>query len=187
MKKYKLGEVVTFVSQNITPVPGKIYQLYSLPAFDSERTPQIIEGSYIQSGKYNVPNRCILFNKLNVRFKRIWLVSDSTSDKICSTEFLPLVVNEEVVDMQYCYCLLSSRDITDYLCGINSNTSGSHKRINLDILLNIDIYLPSFERQKYIGCFFQNLENKIALNHALNHNLPIPDHSSGEEEARRVA
>lgn len=187
MKKYKLGELVKFSPQSIMPVPRKIYQLYSFPAFDSGRTPQIIDGINIQSGKYNVPNRCILFNKLNVRFKRIWLVDDSTPEKVCSTEFLPLIVNENLVDIQYCYCLLSSQYVTEYLCGINNNTSGSHKRINLDTLLNIAVALPSFERQRSIGCIFQNVEHKIALNRSLNHNLPILARSSEVGEVRHAA
>ena len=116
-------------------------------------------------------NRCILFNKLNVRFKRIWRIENNAPNKLCSTEFLPLIIDESIIDYQYCYYLLASDDLTNYLCGINSNTSGSHKRINPDILLDLEVALPVLDEQKRIGSILANLDRKIALNRSINHNL----------------
>ena len=171
MKKYKLGEVLTISSTSITPQAGRTYHLYSLPSFDDGKVPEIIKGENIQSNKYVISNRCILFNKLNVRFKRIWRIENNTPNKLCSTEFLPLIIDESIIDYQYCYYLLASDYLTNYLCGINSNTSGSHKRINPDILLNLEVTLPVLDEQKRIGSILANLDRKIALNHSINHNL----------------
>ena len=112
-----------------------------------------------------------MFNKLNVRFKRVWRINNSDSNKIASTEFLPLVVNEDVVDYQYCYYLLISDEITNYLCGQNSNTSGSHKRIDPRNFLNIDIHLPKMPIQKAIGKTLSDIDRKIELNKRINDNL----------------
>ena len=68
----KIKDIVTFVSKSITPKPGVTYNLYSLPSFDEGKTSEILDGTEIQSNKYDVPNKCILFNKLNVRFRRVW-------------------------------------------------------------------------------------------------------------------
>ena len=171
MKKYKLGEVLTISSTSITPQAGRTYHLYSLPSFDDGKVPEIIKGENIQSNKYVISNRCILFNKLNVRFKRIWRIENNTPNKLCSTEFLPLIIDESIIDYQYCYYLLAPDYLTNYLCGINSNTSGSHKRINPDILLNLEVTLPVLDEQKRIGSILANLDRKIALNHSINHNL----------------
>ena len=81
------------------------------------------------------------------------------------------------LDYQYCYYLLVSDYLTNYLCGINSNTSGSHKRINPDILLSVDVALPPLNEQKRIGSILANLDRKIALNRAINHNLATLDRS----------
>ena len=167
----KLKDIVTFVSKSVVPQRGAKYNLYSLPSFDENKSAEVLDGAEIQSNKYDVPNKCILFNKLNVRFKRVWRINNSDSNKIASTEFLPLVVNEDVVDYQYCYYLLISDEITNYLCGQNSNTTGSHKRIDPQNFLNIDIHLPKMPIQKAIGKTLSNIDRKIELNKRINDNL----------------
>lgn len=176
-----------FVSKSVVPQRGAKYNLYSLPSFDENKSAEVLDGAEIQSNKYDVPNKCILFNKLNVRFKRVWRINNSDSNKIASTEFLPLVVNEDVVDYQYCYYLLISDEITNYLCGQNSNTSGSHKRIDPQNFLNIDIHLPKMPIQKAIGKTLSNIDRKIELNKRINDNLPLLDRSLKGAEARLVA
>ncbi len=167
----KIKDIVAFVPKSITPKAGKIYRLYSLPSFDDGRLYETLDGKNIQSNKYIVPDKCILFNKLNVRFKRILRIDESDTNKVCSTEYLPLVVNESKVDYQYCYYLLISDKITNYLCGQNTNTSGSHKRINPDNFLDINIILPGLAEQKRIGKLLSDIDHKIELNRAINQNL----------------
>lgn len=169
-KKVKLGEVVSLYAKTITPKKDIMYNLYSLPAFDNGEKEQVL-GKSIQSNKFVVPNKCILYNKLNVRFKRVWRIDTTEQNKICSTEFLPLVVNETIVDYQYLYYVLISDDITSYLCGQNTNTSGSHKRIDITDFLNIEVNIPSYKEQMKIGQCLSALDRKIALNRAINHNL----------------
>ena len=167
----KIKDIVTFVSRSITPQKGVTYNLYSLPSFDNGKTFEVLDGAGIQSNKFDVPNKCILFNKLNVRFKRVWQINNQDENKIASTEFLPLVINEDVVDFQYCYYLLISDKITNYLCGQNTNTSGSHKRIDPNNFLNIEVKLPKMSIQKQIGMTLSALDRKIELNKQINDNL----------------
>ena len=167
----KIKDIVTFVSRSITPQEGVTYNLYSLPSFDDGKTFEVLDGADIQSNKYDVPNKCILFNKLNVRFKRVWRIDSQDENKIASTEFLPLVVDEDVVDFHYCYYLLISDKITNYLCGQNTNTSGSHKRIDPNNFLNIEIKLPKMSIQRQIGKTLSALDRKIVLNKQINDNL----------------
>ena len=168
----KIKDIVTLTTTSITPQSREEYHLYSLPSFDDNQKREELIGSEIQSNKYIVPDKCILFNKLNVRFKRVWRIDNDDYNKICSTEFLPLVVNESKVDYQYCYYILISDYITNYLCGQNANTSGSHKRIDPTDFLNIELpTLPAMEEQKRIGQLLYSLDQKIALNRAINDNL----------------
>lgn len=183
----KIKDIVTFVSKSITPQKGVTYNLYSLPSFDEGKTFEVLDGADIQSNKYDVPNKCILFNKLNVRFKRVWRIDSHDENKIASTEFLPLVVDEDVVDFQYCYYLLISDKITNYLCGQNTNTSGSHKRIDPDNFLNIEIKLPKMSIQRQVGKTLSALDRKIVLNKQINDNLPMLDRSLKGGEVRHAA
>lgn len=167
----KIKDIVRFHSETTTPIPDVVYHLYSLPSFDNNQTREELLGQDIQSNKFTVPNRCILFNKLNVRFKRIWRVNSDENNKIASTEFLPLIIDENKVDFDYCFYLLASPAITDYLCGQNTNTSGSHKRIDPTNFLNIGIKLPPLAQQYEIGRLLSFLDAKIKLNRAINQNL----------------
>ena len=167
-----IKDIVTLATTSITPQSNVEYHLYSLPSFDDNQKREELGGYEIQSNKYIVPDKCILFNKLNVRFKRVWRIENIDDNKICSTEFLPLVVDENKVDYQYCYYLLISDHITNYLCGQNANTSGSHKRIDPTDFLNIELpTIPAMEEQKRIGQLLYSLDQKIALNRAINDNL----------------
>lgn len=183
----KIKDIVTFVSKSITPQEGVTYNLYSLPSFDEGKTLEVLDGADIQSNKYCVPDKCILFNKLNVRFRRVWQIDSQHENKISSTEFLPLVVNEQVVDFYYCYYLLISDKITNYLCGQNTNTSGSHKRIDPQNFLNIEINLPKMSIQRQIGKTLSALDRKIELNKQINDNLSWLDHSLRGARVRHAA
>lgn len=187
LRKYKLGEIAILHTKNISPIPGTIYKLYSLPSFDNGKQCEIVDGSLIQSNKYFVPNKCVLFNKLNVRFKRVWCIDNADKNKLCSMEFLPLIVNQNTVDYHYFYYMLISDRITNYLCGQNTNTSGSHKRIDPNDFLNINVTLPSKIVQKSIGKFLSDIDRKIELNRAINQNLVMPDRSLKAAGVRHAA
>lgn len=168
----RIKDITALVTSTIIPQPNVQYHLYSLPSFDENQTREELYGCEIQSNKYNVPDKCILFNKLNVRFRRVWRINNKNINKICSTEFLPLIVDENKVDYNYCYYLLVSDYITNYLCNQNTNTSGSHKRIDPIDFLNIELpFLPTLEEQKRIGWIFSAIDKKISLNRAINQNL----------------
>jgi len=64
LKRYKLGEIVKLHTITISPNSGTIYKLYSLPSFDNGMQCEIVDGNYIQSNKFSVPNKCILFKMI---------------------------------------------------------------------------------------------------------------------------
>ena len=73
------------------------------------------------------------------------------------------------------------------ICVQNTNTSGSHKRINPDKFLDINIILPELAEQKRIGKLLSDIDHKIELNRAINQNLPISDRSSKAVGAHHAA
>ena len=169
----KLRDILMLSTESVTPNPDIFYNLYSLPSFDEGKTPELSKGVSIMSNKYLVPDKCILFNKLNVRFKRVWRINNRFVNKIASTEFLPLIIDESIVDFNYAYYLLISDSLTNFLCGQNSNTSGSHKRIDPTSFLDINITLPSREEQEKIGSLLGDIDAKIAINQEINRNLHL--------------
>ena len=62
---------------------------YSMPAFDTGKEPVKTFGADMHSNRTVIRGSVLLFNKLNVRQKRIWLVEASESNSVCSSEFLP--------------------------------------------------------------------------------------------------
>ena len=171
MKRVRLKDLIELKTETISPKKNDNYFLYSLPSFDNNKNREYLKGGKIQSNKYKVPNRSILFNKLNVRFKRVWKIDNTDNNKICSTEFLPLVVDENKAYYNFCYYLLISENITNFLCNQNANTSGSHKRIDASMLLELEINLPPLETQQKIAKILSDIDDKIEVLHQINDNL----------------
>ncbi|WLI72857.1 restriction endonuclease subunit S [Halomonas alkalicola] len=72
--------------------PGKIWEHYSIPAFDEGAFPAYDFGSEIKSSKYKVHPAAILSSKLNPHFPRTWVPDVRNHDgAICSTEFMQFV------------------------------------------------------------------------------------------------
>ncbi|MCL2445409.1 MAG: restriction endonuclease subunit S [Oscillospiraceae bacterium] len=121
-----------------------------MPAFDNEKTPEYTLGEAIKSGKLQVNQNTILYNKLNVRFKRVWNIDFApTKNCICSTEYLTL--KPDGIDRDYLYYVLISEHLTQTMEGHRTGTSSSHQRIKPESLLNYEIDLPDLETQHAIA------------------------------------
>jgi type I restriction enzyme S subunit len=150
-------------SINPQDYPNEFFIHYSLPAFDNNKSAELQQGKDILSNKYLITEPCVLFNKLNIRFKRIWLITDVKERMICSTEFLPLVpVN---IDLDYFYYLLLDDNFTVNLISESKGTSNSHQRIKpkdlMDQRINI---IEDIDLQKAIAHKLKILDQKIDSN-----------------------
>jgi hypothetical protein len=87
-----ISELVLLSRDSVQPAdyPDETFEHFSIPAFDAALTPTCESGGTIQSSKYQVIPESVLVSKLNPRFPRVWLPSESESGKrqIASTEFL---------------------------------------------------------------------------------------------------
>lgn len=93
---------------------------------------------------------------------------------------------ESIVNGKYLNAFISSSYIKQY-CANGASGSGQRYSLPISILKNMPILLPSIKEQQAIGDLLSQIDRKITLNRAINHNLSIPDHSLREGEARRVA
>lgn len=132
---------------------------YSMPAFDSGKKPKVIFGSEAKSGRISICGDVLLFNKLNVRKKRIWNVRNSPNNSVCSAEFIPVIATGVLQD--YMYYAVSTDKFTKTVEECSSGTSNSQKRITPSIFLEQKIACPCSQEQQKIAAFFTALDRKI--------------------------
>ena len=172
MENRKIGELCTIVKKSVSPKKGIVYTLYSLPAFDNNQKPEIIDGEDIKSSKLLLTDNTILFNKLNVHFKRVWNIKDlHTENNVCSTEFLPLKISTNKVSQDYLYYILTSRELTQAMYSARRGTSGSQQRIAPETLMEYEVPVCSYDEQVKIAGFLSDLDKRIALNRYIKENL----------------
>ena len=166
-----IGELCAIARKSIVPQSNILYSVFSLPAFDNYQKPELSYGSEIKSSKLVVQPDTILFNKLNVQFRRVWNIGKNVpQNSISSTEFIPLIVNEGVCK-DYLYYNLISDALTASMFSARKGTSSSQQRISPDALMEYKIPCPPYEIQHRIGTFLSALDRKIAINNAINDNL----------------
>jgi type I restriction enzyme S subunit len=163
----RLGEVCIYERQTIDPrrYPHQEFLLFSIPAYDNNKQPELRKGSEIRSSKLKIkPNIC-LFSKLNPRIPRAWVIKsdESISDlpMLASTEFLALRPHTHLIDLDYLgLCLLSNVFLSQFQVGLTGATS-SRQRLKQEDVLNALLPLPPLEEQKRIVARIEELMDKI--------------------------
>ncbi|MDD5269935.1 MAG: restriction endonuclease subunit S [Candidatus Omnitrophica bacterium] len=144
--KCMVKDIADHEKQSIHPrkTPDTIFYYYSIPAFDESKMPIKEYGVSIQSNKYLVSSNTILFSKLNPhKDKRLWLIpEDIPSNSVCSTEFQVLLPKLKVYSL-FLYGFLNHPDNYDEIAAGVGGTSGSHQRIDPDVIFKFPCYLPS--------------------------------------------
>lgn len=169
--RYKIGDLCFSYKKSVKPISNKTYTVFSLPAFDDKQTPEKLHGSEIKSNKFAIEEDSILFNKLNVKYKRVWNIhSITTENNICSTEFIPLKVKSGICQDYLYYCLISN-DVTSAMNAARKGTSNSQQRIDEKILFAHKVPVPDFATQKKIAGILSAIDSKIQENNKINDNL----------------
>lgn len=134
---------------------------YSLPAFD-RGSPKLEYGTEIQSTKLIINRPCILFSRLNPRIRRVWDLSNLTSDNtaICSTEFVPFIVKDNtILESRYLYWFFhSEKFLTFARSGVQAATK-SRERVNKESLFKVEIPLPPLEEQRRIAAILDKADD----------------------------
>ncbi len=127
----RLSQIATLEMQPTSPstYPSKIWEHYSIPAYDKGRQPALELGEDIKSGKYVVPEYCVLASKLNPQFPRVWLPDiQDTDSAICSTEFMPFIPNDTGW-RPYLYEMLQSDTVQSEILNRATGSTGSRQRV----------------------------------------------------------
>lgn len=140
--------------------PDDYFTEYSMPAFDDGRAPAQTLGKDMHSNRTVIRGKTLLFNKLNVRQQRIWLIEQCESNAICSAEFLPYCSTE--IDLKLLSQILYTDKVTEDFIGMSTGTSNSQKRITPKAFLDYTIYLPKdMEEQKALSKVFDDMDKEI--------------------------
>lgn len=136
-----LGDFVEIVRDSFVPQEGTVYEHYSIPAYDERLFPVFEDGSCIQSGKYRITFDCLLYSKLNPRFKRLWQPYCLSDDSICSTEF---IVMKPKVDrlLPFCRSVVDSKWFYAYMAGKAVSSTGSRARVDPEAAFAFEVAIP---------------------------------------------
>lgn len=150
-----IGEVAYIQRGSIDPrkYPDTHFELYSIPGFDNNRTPEQLVGAGIGSTKCALPKQGVLFSKLNPRINRVWtFAGTSPARRIASTEFVCLVPDEGKLDLEYLGWRLRVPSIVQELPVATAAATKSRERIKPRTLLDLPILLlPLKEQRRIVG------------------------------------
>ena len=148
-----IGDVAKIQSSSIDPrkYPDTLFQLYSIPGFDNDKAPEQLLGSNIGSNKSILPQRGVLFSKLNPRINRVWVIDSSDAAKrVASTEFVCLVPEEKHLDLEFLAWRLRVPGVANQLSIAAAAATKSRQRIQPKSLLALPIPLPPLDEQRRI-------------------------------------
>jgi len=87
-----------------------------------------------------------------------------------STEYIVFRAKEDMTDGDYLYYLICSPLVRDPAIKSMVGSSG-RQRVQTDVVQNLEIDVPDLDTQRRIGGLLKSLDDKIAINNAINKNL----------------
>jgi len=167
--------------------PDTPFYHYNIPAFDESHMPTRELGALIQSNKYKVIKNTILFSKLNPhKDKRVWLIPSSIAENsVCSTEFQVMNPKAEKY-LFFLYGFIGHPENYDEIAAGVGGTSGSHQRIDPEVIFNFKCFLPDdttlTEYNAAVTPIYSKMQHNLKTIQTLIHHrdLLLPKLMSGE-------
>lgn len=132
---------------------------YSMPAYDDGQSPTKCKGADMNSNRTQIRGEVLLFNKLNVRQKRVWYIENAPSNALCSMEFLAFTSDR--VDLRLLREILLQNSVTKGFESVSRGTSNSQKRIAPSDFLNFSFALPPLAEQHRIADALSSFDDMI--------------------------
>ena len=132
---------------------------YSMPAYDDGQSPTKCKGADMNSNRTHIKGEVLLFNKLNVRQKRVWYIENAPSNALCSMEFL--AYSSDKVDLRLLREILLQDSVTKGFESVSRGTSNSQKRITPSDFLNFSFALPPLAEQHRIADALSGVDDMV--------------------------
>ena len=129
---WALADLATHHRPTVSPSaePKRVFEHYSIPAFDAGQEPALDAGSSIKSNKTTVPVNAVLLSKLNPDIPRVWIPNPPDDrPQVASTEFLAFTPKPPA-NRSVLYCLFRDNDFRREMEAMVTGTSKSHQRVS---------------------------------------------------------
>ena len=182
MKKYKLGELIEVIrgaslNGNYYAVSGKYIRLtcgnfdYRNNCFKENTskdnlfyTGEFKEEFLLEKGDLITP---LTEQAIGLLGSTAWI--PESGKYIQSQDIAKIICNEELLDKKFAYYLISSNMVKQQLSAAAQQTKIRHT--SPDKIKDCTVWLPSLAEQKQIGQLLFDIDRKIEINRAINHNL----------------
>ena len=161
-----IEEINQYSGSTVNPVdnPDTVYELYSVPSFESQH-PEIIKGADIGSSKITVEEGDLLVCKINPRINRVWVVKRHTSYQLlASSEWI--VIRNRDIDSDYLKWYFSSPTFRNLLVSQVAGIGGSLTRAQPKQVAKYPVPLVEKEEQRRIAALLDKVSDLIAKRRA---------------------
>ena len=162
MAKLTVADINQYSGTTINPPdnPDEVYELYSVPSFDSQY-PEIIKGSEIGSSKITVEDGDVLVCKINPRINRVWVVKHHTDHPLlASSEWI--VVRNSKMDSNYLKWYFSSPTFRNLLVSQVTGIGGSLTRAQPKQVAKYPVPIVDICEQRRIAAVLNKVSGLIA-------------------------
>lgn len=200
LKEYKLGDIAEIIVSSINKKSKEEEELVKLCNFVDVYHNWAISTDMVQGfmnatasekniERFSLRKGYVAFTKDSETRNDIGMstyIADSLGNTVLGYHCALVKPNEKILSGKYLNAFLHSSYIKKYF-ELNATGSGMRYTLSMDTLNNIPVLIPSLEIQEHIGGIFSDIDCKICLNRAINHNLLILDRSSEVGEVRLAA
>ena len=156
-RNWCLRDIARLHRETLTPssAPQRVFEHYSIPAYDRGQNPALDRGEMTKSNKTLVPEGAVLLSKLNPDINRVWLPDPpGEAPQIASTELLCLTPVRPA-GRSLLYCLFTDAIFRLELEAMVTGTSKSHQRVPPRALMATDVLVGT-------ETVFEAFENTVA-------------------------
>ena len=162
MAKLTVADINQYSGSTINPLdnPDEVYELYSVPSFDSQY-PEIVKGSEIGSSKITVEDGDVLVCKINPRINRVWVVKHYTDHQLlASSEWI--VIRNSKMDSNYLKWYFSSPTFRSLLVSQVAGIGGSLTRAQPKQVAKYPVPIVDICEQRRIAAVLDKISGLIA-------------------------
>lgn len=178
LKKYKLGEIADFNKRTL----NKADSIKEIVYLDTSSITENVISDTVTLNVADAPSRAqrkvqhytIIYSTVRPRLKHYGILKNPNSNLIVSTGFVTIDIKEEYkeyIDPRYLYLLLTQPSITEYIGNIADTAVSAYPSINPSDISALSFNVPEFNIQNKIADVWENYDQKIALNRAVNYHL----------------